>query len=129
MSVLEHCYKNFDVILLESRRVLSESGIVIGFVPFFLGYHENDYWRFTYEGVEKLVENFSKFKIIPVGGPISTSFQIVVDLIKPLMLRKVFARMLSPLSVCMDRLLWRIFKKGDKNASFVSRGYLFICEK
>ncbi len=129
MSVLEHCYKNFDVILLESRRVLSEDGIVIGFVPFFLGYHENDYWRFTYEGVEKLVENFSKFKIIPVGGPISTSFQIVVDLIKPLMLRKVFARMLSPLSVCMDRLLWRIFKKGDKNASFVSRGYLFICEK
>ncbi len=129
MSVLEHCYKNFDVILLESRRVLSEDGIVIGFVPFFLGYHENDYWRFTYEGVEELLKEFKIIKIIPVGGPISVWFQIFIDMIKPNLLRNILAYVCSFATIPLDKFLWNIYKKFNRRKYFITRGYFFICEK
>lgn len=126
MSVLEHCYSNFENIVKEVNRVLSKNGLVIGFVPSFLGYHGNDYWRFTYEGIARLLKDFENIKIIPVGGPFSVSVQIVVDMIKPKLLRNIITYVLSPFLTFMDRLLWRIYKNRGKINNFISRGYLFI---
>jgi len=128
ISVLEHCYEDFDAIVRESRRVVSEKGIVVGFVPFFLGYHDSDYWRFTYEGVEMLLNGFRKIRIIPIGGPVSVSLQIMVDLVKPYQLRNLLARVLSPLCIKIDRVLWSVFCRKNKKMNYISRGYLFICE-
>lgn len=129
MSVLEHCYANFEDIIKESSRVLSHKGIIIGFVPFFLRYHGNDYWRFTYEGIERLTTDFENVRIIPIGGPFSVSIQIIADLIKPALLRNIFAYVISPVSTYIDRVLWRVYKRNGKMASFVTRGYFFIGEK
>jgi len=129
ISVLEHCYKNFDAIIVESRRVVSKKGVVIGFVPFFLGYHGNDYWRFTYEGVERLLNGFERYRIVPIGGPISVSFQIIIDMIKPNILKKLLTHTFSIVLIPLDKIIWKFFKKYNKDACFVTRGYLFIGEK
>lgn len=126
ISVLEHCYINFEDIVKESNRVISQGGIAIGFVPFFLGYHGNDYWRFTYEGIEKLLKDFKKVMIIPVGGPFSVSMQIVIDMIRPKLLSNIIAYILSPFIVYVDRFLWKVYKTKGKIANFICRGYLFI---
>lgn len=129
ISVLEHCYERFEEIIKESERVASHSGIVIGFVPFFLSYHGNDYWRFTYEGVEKLLKEFKNVKIIPVGGPFSVCFQIIIDMIKPNLLREFVSYMFSFVSMPLDRFIWNIYKKYNLKECFTTRGYLFIGEK
>ena len=128
MSVLEHCYQNFENIVTETNRILNDNGIVIAFLPFFLGYHENDYWRFTYESIEKLLKDFKNVKIIPVGGPFSVSFQILSAMIKPNILRKSLGYIFSYISVPMDKVIWGLFKIKGKNANFITRGYFFIGE-
>lgn len=129
ISVIEHCYSNFEKIIVETHRVLQPKGLAVGFVPFFLGYHGNDYWRFTYEGIERLLTDFQSVEIIPVGGPFSVSAQILTGMMKPLFIRKSMSFILSNILLPIDRMLWKIFKSKGKEPNFISRGYYFISNK
>ena len=77
-NVLEHIY-NYTFLLGETYRVLSSKGSLIGFVPFWVGYHPDphDYFRYTKEALEKMLESagYDDIQIIPVGvSPILANF-------------------------------------------------------
>ncbi len=129
MSVLEHCYQNFENIVTETNRILNDNEIVIAFLPFFLGFHENDYWRFTYEASERLFKDFKTLKLIPVGGPISVGLQTIINLVKPNFLRSLIAGLLSPSAVFLDKRIWGQYKKRGKTPHIITRGFFLIGEK
>lgn len=75
-SVLEHVdpVSNLDNCMEEIHRVLIEDGLVVGWVPFCFPFHGREFpdgTRFTYDGVERLLNDFSDTWIQPCGGPLS----------------------------------------------------------
>lgn len=70
-NVLEHLYRS-DFLLKEINRILSQNGKMVGFVPFWVGYHPDphDYFRYTKEALMRMLTDagFSIVKIQPVGG-------------------------------------------------------------
>jgi SAM-dependent methyltransferase len=72
-AVLEHVENPFRVVK-EIYRVLRKDGILYVEVPFIQGYHPSpkDLYRFTLEGLEKLLSCFSKIDSGICVGPCST---------------------------------------------------------
>ncbi|MDD8012755.1 MAG: methyltransferase domain-containing protein [Acidobacteriota bacterium] len=72
-AVLEHVPRPQDVIR-EMHRVLQREGIIYIEVPFLQGYHPTpgDFFRFTIEGLEQLLADFSKLESGVCVGPAST---------------------------------------------------------
>ena len=69
-QVLEHVPDPLHIIN-ENYRVLKQDGYLILSVPFLERYHADphDYWRFTHQGLKKILEpNFEIIKMEPVGG-------------------------------------------------------------
>ncbi len=80
-NVLEHIYR-YDHLLRECARILKSDGRLIGFVPFFVGYHPDprDYFRYTNEALELMLGDagLTEVSIIQVGrGPFLAAFNIV----------------------------------------------------
>jgi len=76
-NVLEHIYDHRNVVS-EGYRILKPGGRFIGSVPFLAEVHldPNDYFRYTYQALEKLFESegFEKERMVAVGfGPLSAS--------------------------------------------------------
>lgn len=91
-NILEHIY-HYEHLLAEVRRVLRDGGSVLGFVPFWVGYHPDphDYFRYTHEALRAMLTDagFVKVVITPVGGgPIMANFNTIV-LSLPRVLRPV----------------------------------------
>lgn len=91
-NVLEHVY-NHQHLLQEVRRILAEKGTLIGFVPFWIGYHPDphDYFRYTHEALARMLEEvgFTDVRIHPLSvGPILANFNTIV-LSLPRILRPV----------------------------------------
>jgi SAM-dependent methyltransferase len=91
-NVLEHIY-NHQFLLEEVRRVLRPEGELIGFVPFWIGYHADphDYFRYTHEALLRMLTDagFVNVKIVPLTvGPILANFNTIV-LSLPRILRPV----------------------------------------
>ena len=67
-EVLEHCEEPFRSIA-EIRRVLRPGGLLLITSPFIWSWHGRghykDFWRFTHQGWELLLKNFSDVKIEP----------------------------------------------------------------
>jgi len=81
-NVLEHIY-NFNFFTGELYRILKNDGSLIGFVPFWVGYHPDpsDFFRYTEEGLRRILEDagFSAIEVISVGrGPIIANFNTIV---------------------------------------------------
>jgi len=81
-NVLEHIY-NHRYLLAELRRILVARGRLVGFVPFWTGYHPDphDYFRYTKEALERLLADagFSMITVTPVGGgPFVANFNTIV---------------------------------------------------
>lgn len=81
-NVLEHMY-DYRFLLRQVRRILKADGRLIGFVPFWVGYHPDphDYFRYTGEALERLFveEGFGHIEIRPVGGgPLLANFNTLV---------------------------------------------------
>lgn len=91
-NVLEHIYAH-QFLMREVRRILKEEGRLVGFVPFWVGYHPDphDYFRYTKEALKRLLEEtgFREIKIVSIGGgPILANFNTIV-LSLPRILRPV----------------------------------------
>lgn len=81
-NVLEHIY-NHQFLLKEVCRILTPGGQLIGFVPFWVGYHPdpNDYFRYTHEALMRMLADagFVGIEITPLAvGPILANFNTVV---------------------------------------------------
>lgn len=82
MNTLEHVFDHRHL-LKEMRRVLVEGGSVIGFVPFWVGYHPDphDFFRYTDEALSRLLgeAGFSDVRINALGGgPLAANFNTIV---------------------------------------------------
>jgi SAM-dependent methyltransferase len=75
LEVLEHVRKPW-VAVEEIRRVLKKNGTLIASVPFYFPAHAcpNDYWRFTADGLEILLENYRSVKTYRVGNAATSYF-------------------------------------------------------
>lgn len=81
-NVLEHIYHH-QFLLKEMRRVLQPSGTLIGFVPFWTGYHPDphDYFRYTDEALLRMLTDsgYRNIAIEPVMvGPLLANFNTIV---------------------------------------------------
>lgn len=93
-NVLEHLYKS-DILLKEIHRILSKDGKLIGFVPFWVGYHPDphDYFRYTKEALMRMFADalFVSVNIETVGGgPFLANLNTII-LSVPRILRPIFA--------------------------------------
>ena len=89
VNVLEHVY-HYRFLLTEIARVLANDGILVGFVPFWVGYHPDphDYFRYTAEALQRILaeSGYVDIQIEPLAvGPILANFNtIVLSLPKPI---------------------------------------------
>jgi hypothetical protein len=69
--VIENNY-NYHFLLSEVRRVCAADGQVVGFVPFWVGYHPDphDYFRYTHESLARMFKEagFGTVVIEALGG-------------------------------------------------------------
>ena len=123
-NILEHIYHHKHL-LNEVRRILHPEGRVIGFVPFWTGYHPDphDYFRYTHEALFLMCSEtgFNDIEITRIGGgPFMANFNtIVLSLPRPL--RPV----LYIPYVLLDRLF--LFLRPASVARF-PLGYLFTAK-
>ncbi len=80
-NLLEHIY-NHNFLLTEAHRILKPGGSLVGFVPFWVGYHPDphDYFRYTPEALLKMftATGFTQVNIRPVGGgPLIANFNTI----------------------------------------------------
>ncbi len=81
-NVLEHVF-NHRFLLSEMRRILKDDGGLVGFVPFWTGYHADphDYFRYTHEALLRLLKEagFENAKVRAVSvGPVLANFNTIV---------------------------------------------------
>ncbi len=81
LSVLEHVYAPHRAVE-NLYRLLRKDGYCLVHVPFLWRYHaspdlqQQDYFRFTRDGLAYLFKDFSEVTIYPVRGPYSTIFNL-----------------------------------------------------
>jgi SAM-dependent methyltransferase len=103
-NILEHIY-HYAHLLSEARRVMRPHGAIIGFVPFWVGYHPDphDYFRYTQEALRKILAEagFESVEVTPIGGgPFVANFNTVV---------LSFPRLLRPVLYVPYALVDRLF--------------------
>jgi len=88
-NVLEHIY-NYEYLTREMCRITAPGGKLIGFVPFWVGYHPDpqDYFRYTEEALRRIIldAGYRTCEIRAVGGgPILANFNtLVLSIPRPL---------------------------------------------
>jgi SAM-dependent methyltransferase len=124
-NMLEHMY-NYRFLLSEIRRIMKPSAHIIGFVPFWVGYHPDphDYFRYTDECLNRILRD-SGFKSISLrrigSGPVLANFNTIM-LSMPTFLRPF-------LFLCyyaLDKVFVSLRPKSVRRNPF---GYLFTAEK
>lgn len=99
LEVLEHT-KNPNQMIKEIRRVLKRDGVLILTAPFVFEMHcEEDYYRYTQEGLINLLSEFKKVKVYPNGG----YFCVLTHLIRIGSFGKYFYFILNNLGVFLDK--------------------------
>ena len=123
-NILEHVY-HYAHLLREVRRILHIQGRIIGFVPFWTGYHPDphDYFRYTHEALLAIISEagFSDIEITRIGGgPFSANFNTIV---------LSFPRPMRPVLYIPYLLLDRLFLLlRPASAARFPLGYLFTAK-
>lgn len=91
-NVLEHMF-NYQFLLGEIHRILRPGGQLIGFVPFWVGYHPDphDYFRYTKEALQRILTDagYSEVSIRPLRtSPVLSNLNSII-LSLPKILRPV----------------------------------------
>lgn len=120
-NILEHIY-NHQRLLKEAERILRKEGRLVGFVPFWVGYHPDpqDYFRYTKEALRRLLHEagFSDIAVCEVGGgPFRANFN-TLSLSMPRILRPL----VYPLYALVDELVLMLRPKIRERYPL---GYLF----
>ncbi len=123
-NVLEHIY-NHRHLLTELERVLSKNGTLIGFVPFWVGYHPDphDYFRYTKEALYRLLADagFVEIEITALGvSPVLANFNTMV-LSLPRILRPLFYLWCVPFEFLFLRLRPRSRERTPLGFVFTAR--------
>ena len=116
IAILEHVEKPW-LAIEEMYRVLKPGGYLFIFVPFLYYYHPmkgyyKDYYRFTKDGMEFLLKDFTSIEIQNVRGSIQTVFNLI----------PFFNKYFSKLFYILDKII-------GKNKSFQTSGYNIFCVK
>ncbi len=125
-NVLEHVY-NHKFLLNEMSRILKpKTGRIIGFVPFWVGYHPDphDYFRYTSEALGRLLSesNFTDINISAIGGgPVIANYNTIV-LSVPRIIRPLLYLLYAPL----DRLFLFLRPQSAKRNPL---GFIFSATK
>jgi SAM-dependent methyltransferase len=106
VSVLEHV-KNPQQAMKEIFRILKPGGIVYVNVPFIFPFHADpdDFYRFTYKGIDLLCDGFERIDSGFNRGPASTMVHLMVHFMA--MLFSFNSRMLYGVNV--DLFTWMLF--------------------
>ncbi|MBI2030229.1 methyltransferase domain-containing protein [Candidatus Kaiserbacteria bacterium] len=124
-NMLEHMY-NYRFLLSEIRRIMKPSAQIIGFVPFWVGYHADphDYFRYTDECLERVFEDagFKNIRITRVGGsPVIANFNTIM-LTFPAFTRPLLFLLYYP----FDKLFVRLRPKSVRRNPL---GYVFTMRR
>jgi len=81
MCILTHV-EDPQKAMKEMYRVLRPGGHIFMFLPFLFYYHPfgdyyKDFWRFTQDGIEHLMRDFSKVELEHIHGPIATLINLL----------------------------------------------------
>jgi len=108
-SVLEHVI-NPQKVMEEIYRILKPSGYCLIYVPFIYPYHGNkiykDYFRFTKDGVELLINKFSHKEMVTMRGSLESICYFLPNFVYQIL--KFPARYLD-----------NIFKKSNQTSGFL----------
>lgn len=124
-NVLEHVY-NHKHLVAEVHRVLAPSGTLIGFVPFWIGYHPDprDYFRYTHEALRRILDEggFSDVEIRVIGrGPVLANFNTLV-----LSVPKILRPLMYLWYAAVDALFLKLRPKAGNRTPL---GYVFSAKK
>lgn len=124
-NVLEHIY-NHQFLLKEIHRVIRPNGSLLGFVPFWVGYHPDphDYFRYTKEALMRMFKDagYDSWEIVPLAvTPIMANVNtFVLSLPRPL--RPV-------LFVCSLPVEWLMRKMRPASVERHPLGYIFTARR
>lgn len=84
-NVLEHVYRH-QWLLEEIRRILKPEGRLVGFVPFWIGYHPDprDYFRYTEAALQRMFADagYGEARVQAIGGgPVLANFNTLVSFV------------------------------------------------
>jgi hypothetical protein len=122
LAILEHVYNPF-IAIQNIKKMLTNNGIIFGYVPFLYHYHApqdlyfQDYYRYSKDGLAYLLKDFKNLKIYPVRGRLSSAMHILFGSIW----KKTFEKL--KFNLFLDR-----FFSKNKN-SMQAGGYNFIATK
>ncbi len=113
-EILEHCHSPW-IVLENVFRVLKPGGMVIITVPFTFMFHPNpnDYYRFTSQGLEHLLRQFSEVTVDAYGSRFQMLFQTINRGVA-----RLFLNVLNP-----------IVASGSRTDVRMPLGYIVYCVK
>jgi len=135
-EVIEHI-ENPHIAIKEIYRVLKKGGKFYCQVPFIIGYHPgpSDFWRFTKEGITKLLEN-TGFEVLEIGISVGSGtgyYRISVEFFAGLIsifISKLYFPAKAFFAICLYPLkfldiLFRFSNQKDR----IPGGYYIIAKK
>lgn len=113
-NVMEHIY-DYQNLIAESRRILSDTGVIHGIVPLMWHFHAdpNDYFRFTWQALERILQNngFGQPTIKPIAcGP----FKVAASQVGHVVRLRPLRLMLYMAGISVDKVFSRI-SSGAEN--------------
>lgn len=120
-EVLEHV-NNPQLVVKQLFNVLRRNGILIVTVPSIYRFHPDpvDYWRFTSQGIKKLLEHFNLVSFEYNGGIFSVLGEMIRHIIFYVGLK--FLLPATEIFIFLDRLL-------PSTARAYSLGFFVVCKK